>query len=87
MMPAPMVPHDQKSNVACHFNYLDLQNAVVPLKCNWNHVMAIPVPMAIHDQKSHVALLINYLDLRNRMVPLTMVSTPCDAHVSANDVT
>ena len=32
LMPAPMVLHDQKGQVAPHFNCLDLKKAVVPLK-------------------------------------------------------
>ena len=49
MIPLPMVSSDQKSNIASHFNFLDLKNAVVWLmmpsasfdtnKCQWHHMI------------------------------------------------
>ena len=31
LMPGPFASHDQKSNVALHFDHLDLRNAIMPL--------------------------------------------------------
>ena len=43
--------------------------------------------MASHDQKHLAAPQFDYLDIMNVMMTLTMLSTSCNANISANGVT
>ena len=83
-MPAPVVSHHQNHDVAPHFNYLHIGNAVVLLTillasgdtntrfqwCQW--------------PKSNVAPDFKCVDLRDAMVSFLIPLAPCDANTSAN---
>ena len=84
---APVESHNQKSNVAPHFDYLDLRNAMVLFSILLDHVMPMLVPMVSHDLYSHIAHYFDILDLRYAVVPFTKPLTSHDTDANANGIT
>ena len=81
-----MASHDQKSHVACNFDYLDLRNAMMPLVTQSASLYADASANGSCDQKCHVAPHFNCLDIGNVIITLTMQSASCDANSGASGV-
>ena len=79
LMLMPRVLTWQKSHVACHFDHLDITNAMVQL-------ITLLTSMVPHDQKGYVAHCFHCLDLMNGMMLLTVPVALHDADISANSV-
>ena len=61
MTATPMpVASQQKSDVAPHFDCLNLRKSMVPLIICWHDVTMMPVPMATNDQEVmlHLTLIV-----------------------------
>ena len=73
-----------KSNVAPHFDHLDLKNSVVPFMIPLASCDADTNASGVTWQKSRVAPHFGHLGLRNSMASLTVQPTSCDA--DANNI-
>ena len=93
-MPLQMVSSDQKSNIAPHFDYLDLRNAMMPLMMlAASHDADTNVNGIIkhHSQwhqmtKSHIAPHCSYHNPRNVVVALIMLLVSCDTVAGASSI-
>ena len=74
----PMVLHDQKSNIAPHFNHLELKIALMTLTTMLTLCDANRSASGVIDKKVMLHFILIFVDLKNAMVSLMTPLASCD---------
>ena len=82
-----MASHDKKSDVAPHFNCLDLTSVIVPFMIPSVWCESTLVPMALHDPKKSFVPHFSYLDLTDVVVVFKLPLALHDADAGVTGIT
>ena len=92
LIPAKIVPYDQKSHITPHYNCLDLRDTMVlfvvsSASYDTNTANTNATPMMSHDQKVMLLPHFDWLYLQNAKKPLMMLQAVCEDDADTNGIT
>ena len=87
VMPAPIVSHEQKSDIVPHFSHLDLRNEMMTLIALLALFDTNTSAIDVIDQKLMLNFMLIVMDLRNAVVLLITALAAHDIDTNTNGIT